>query len=66
MPIIRGGFNARSQCLWSNDINITEGSKMLELSYLNGFPQLINEPTHIQTDSTSCNDLILLLNQTFW
>ena len=39
---------------------------MLALSYLNGFPQLINEPTHMQTDSTSCNDLILLLNQIFW
>ena len=38
---------------------------MLALSYLNGFSQLINEPTHIQTDSTSCNDLILLLNQIF-
>ena len=38
---------------------------MLALSYLNGFSQLINEPTHIQTDSTSCNDLILFLNQIF-
>ena len=33
---------------------------MLALSYLNGFSQLINEPTHIKTNSTSCIDLIFI------
>ena len=55
-----GDFNARSQSWWSNDINTTEGSKLLPLSYSNDFCQLINEPTHIQTNSTSCIDLIFI------
>ena len=58
LSIITGGFNARSQSWWSNDINTTEGSKLLALSSSNGFSQLINEPTHRQTNSTSCFDLI--------
>ena len=57
LSIITGDFNARSQSWWSNLILITEGSKLLALSSLNGFSQLINEPTHIQTNSTSCIDL---------
>ena len=32
---------------------------MLELSSSDGFSQLINEPTHIQTITTFCIDLIL-------
>ena len=31
---------------------------MLAFPSSNGFSQLINEPTHILTNSTSCNDLI--------
>ena len=58
LSIITGDFNARSQSWWSNDINTTEGSKLLALSFSNGFSQLIDEPTHIKTNSTSCIDLI--------
>ena len=32
---------------------------MFSLTSLNGFSQLINEPTHIQANSCSCIDLIL-------
>ena len=56
--IITGDFNARSQSWWSNDINTTEGSKLLALSSSNGFSQLIDDPTHIKTNNTSCIDLI--------
>ena len=59
ISIITGDFNARSQSWWSNDINTTEGSKLLALSSTNGFSQLIDEPTHIKANSTSCIDLIL-------
>ena len=45
------------QDLWSNGINTTEGSKLLALTSSNVFSQLINEPTHIQTNSTSPIDL---------
>ena len=41
-----------------DDINTTEGSKLFPLTSSNEFPQLINEPTHIQTSSSSCIDLI--------
>ena len=56
--IIRGDFNARSQSWLSNDINATEGSQLLPLSSSNGFSQLIDEATHIKTNSASCFDLI--------
>ena len=58
LSIITGDFNARSQSWWSNDINTTEGSKLLALSSSNGFSQLIDERTHIKRNSTSCIDLI--------
>ena len=58
LSIITGDFNARSQSWWSNDFNTTEGSKLLALSSSNGFSQLIDEPTRIKTNSTSCIDLI--------
>ena len=57
LSIITGDFDARSQSRWSNDINTKERSKLFALSSSNGFSQLINEPTHIQTNSTSCIDL---------
>ena len=58
LSIITGDFNPRSQSWWFNDINIIEGSKLLVLSSSNDFSQLIDEPTHIKTNSTSCIDLI--------
>ena len=58
LSVFTGDFNARSSSWWSKDIDTTEGSKLFSLTSLNGFPQLINEPTHIQTSSSSCIDLI--------
>ena len=55
---VTGDFNARSQSWWSNDINATEGSKLLAISSSNGFFQLINESTHIQTNSTPSIDAV--------
>ena len=57
LSIITGDFNARSLSWWSNDINTTEGSKLLALTSSNVFSQLINELTHIQTNNTSPIDL---------
>ena len=62
LSIITGDFNARPHPWWSNDITTTEGSKLLDLSLSNGFSQLIYEATHIQTNSTSCIDLIFTGN----
>ena len=58
LSIITGDFNARSSQLWSKDINTTEASKLFSGTSSNGFSELINEPTHIQTNSSFCIDLI--------
>ena len=57
LSVITGDFNARSSSWWSKDIDTTEGSKLFSLTSSNGFPQLINEPTDIQTSNSSCTDL---------
>ena len=56
--VVTGDFNARSSSWWCNDINTIEGSHLYSLTSSNGFSQLINEPTHIQTNISSCIDLI--------
>ena len=58
LSIITGDFNARSSNWWSKDIDTPEGLKLFSLTSSNGFSQLINEPTHIQGNSSSCIDLI--------
>ena len=59
LSVITGDFNARSSYWWCKDINTTEGSNLFSLTSSNGFSQLINEPMHIQANSSSCIDLIL-------
>ena len=56
LSVITGDFNARSSW-WSNDTNTKEGTKLFAQTSSDGFQQLINEPTHIQKNS-SCIDLI--------
>ena len=58
LSVVTGDFNSRCSCWWSNDINTTEGLKLLSLTSSNGFTQLIHEPTHIQANSSSCIDLV--------
>ena len=58
VSIITGNFNATSSSWWSDDINTLEGTNLYLLTSSNGFSQLINEPTHVQTNSFSCIDLI--------
>ena len=56
--VVTGDFNSRSFSWWSEDTDIIEGLKLSSLASSNGLSQLINEPTHIQTNSISCIDLI--------
>ena len=58
LSVVTGDFNARSVSWWADDINTNEGTNLLSLMSSNGFSQLINEPTHIQSNSSSCIDLI--------
>ena len=56
--VISGDFNAKFSSWWSNDISTIEGSKLYTLTSTKGFDQLINEPTRIQTKSSSRIDLM--------
>ena len=58
LSVVTGDFNTRSSSWWSDDINTTEGTNLFSLTSSNGFSQLINEPTHFHTNSSSCIDLI--------
>ena len=58
LSVITGDFNARTSCWWSEDINSSEGLKLLSLISANGVSQLINELTHFQTSNSSYIDLI--------
>ena len=58
LSVIKGGYNARFSSWRANDVNVTKGSKLYSFTSPHGFPQLINKPTHIQTNSSSFIDLI--------
>ena len=58
VSVTTGHFNGRSLSWWSRDINTSEGTKLYSLTSSNGFSQLINESAHIQTNSSSCIDLV--------
>ena len=58
LSVITGDSNARSSYWWSEDINTSEGLKLLSLTSANGVSQLINEPTHLKTSNCSCIYLI--------
>ena len=48
LSVITGDLNARSSYWWFEDINTSEGLKLLSLTSANGVSQSINEPTHLQ------------------
>ena len=56
--VITGDFNASSSSWWSKQIDTIEGWKFFSLTSSNLLSQLINEPTHIQTSSSSSIDLV--------
>ena len=58
LSVVTGDFNSRSSSWWSKDANAIEGLKLFSLTFSNGLSQLINKPTHIQTNNASCIDLI--------
>ena len=58
LSVVTGNFNARSSSWWCNDINTIERSHLYSLTSSNDFSQLINEQTHIQTNNSSCIELM--------
>ena len=51
-------FNARSESWWSEDIVTIEGSQ-IEFLTTYGLHQLMSDPNHILSSSSSCIDLII-------
>ena len=61
LSVVADDFNSRCSSWWSNDINTTEGLKLFSLTSSNGFSQLIHDPAHIQANSSSCIDFLVLI-----
>ena len=57
--ILTGDFNCRSNIWWTGDIEQPEGTALEELIETNGLYQLIEEPTNIRNERSSCIDLIV-------
>ena len=57
--VITGDFNCRSSQWWAGDTDNSEGHALVDLLEPNNLYQLINEPTNIRGDNSSCIDLII-------
>ncbi len=57
--ILKGDLNCRSSMWWTKDIEQPEGNALDELLETNGLYQLIDEPTNIGNEGSSCIDLII-------
>ena len=53
-----GDFNARSSSWWINDKSNYEGTKIDCLATEHDLKQVINEPTYLLANTSSCIDLI--------
>ena len=58
LTLLLGDFNARNSAWWENDTTNMHGIDIHDLALRNGMTQLIDEPTHILPNSSSCIDLI--------
>ena len=58
LTVVLGDFNAKSNIWFEGDKTTYEGSKIDGITSTFGLQQIINEPTHIIGDSSSCIDLI--------
>ena len=58
LTVVLGDFNAKSNLWFKGDKTTYEGSKIDGITSTFGLQQIINEPTHIIGDSSSCIDLI--------
>ena len=58
MIVVLGDFNAKSSNWYKYDKTTYEGSKNEAITSQFELKQLIQEPTHILSNSTSCNDLV--------
>ena len=65
LTTIIGDFNAKSFNWYSHDKTNFEGSNIESTTSQSGLHQLINEPTHLLQNSSSCIDLIFTSQPNF-
>ena len=58
LTLLLGDYNARNTNWWHHDITTTEGIQLETTTTIYGFQKLIDEPTHIRKNSSSCIDPI--------
>ena len=58
LAAVSGDFNAKSNIWCKGNKTTYEGSTIDGITYTFGLQQIINEPTHIIEDSSSCIDFI--------
>ena len=58
ISILIGDFNARNTSWWDGDTDNIQGLDLDEISSHYNLQQIINSPTHILPNSTSCIDLL--------
>ena len=58
LSVITGDFNAESSRWWRLDKDNAEGREINPLTSACGYSQLINKPTHVPKESSSCIYLI--------
>ena len=62
LSVITGDFNARSSKWWSLDKENAERREISSLTSACCYGQIINQPTHITKESSSCIDLVFTTN----
>ena len=58
LTLLLGDYSARNTKWWDHDITTTERTQLETTTTIYGLQQLIDEPTHIRKNSSSCIDLI--------
>ena len=63
--LVTGDYNVRSSSWWKNNLTTSEGNQVDAITSSYDLSQLICEPTHILTNSSSCIDLIFINQNNF-
>ena len=58
MTLLLGDYDARNTKCWHHDITTTEGIQLETITVIYRLQKLIDEPTQIRKNSSSCIDLI--------
>ena len=61
LPVVLGDFSAKLRQCYDKDSSTSEGISIENIISQFGLHQIINEPTHIPENSSSCIDLSFTL-----